>query len=57
MQPEINPNTDSLRAKDATELALLDGTPAKRLQLITGIAYFEIAPQPAGRPVVVNPDI
>jgi hypothetical protein len=35
---------------------LLDGTPAKRLRLVTGTAYFEIAPQPAGMPLIVNPD-
>jgi hypothetical protein len=41
--------------KNDTELALLDGTSAKRLQLVTGTAYFEIAPQPAHTPLIVNP--
>jgi hypothetical protein len=50
------PDGSTVDLKDQTELALLDGTPAKRLQLVAGTAYFEIAPQPAGAPLVVNPD-
>jgi ferric-dicitrate binding protein FerR (iron transport regulator) len=50
------PDGSTVDLKGDTELALLDGTPAKRLQLVAGTAYFEIAPQPAGAPLVVNPD-
>lgn len=50
------PDGSTVDLKNDTELALLDGTPAKRLLLVVGTAYFEIAPQPAGAPLVVNPD-
>jgi len=49
------PDGSTVDLKGDTELALLEGTPAKRLQLGTGTAYFEIAPQPAGTPLIVNP--
>ena len=50
------PDGSTVDMKGDTEVALLDGTPAKRLQLVAGTAYFEIAPQPAGTPLIVNPD-
>jgi ferric-dicitrate binding protein FerR (iron transport regulator) len=50
------PDGSTVDLKDDTELVLLDGTPAKWLQLVTGTAFFEIAPQPASAPLIVNPD-
>jgi hypothetical protein len=49
------PDGSTVDLDAAGELALLNETRAKRLQLVTGIAYFIVSPQPATAPLVVNP--
>jgi ferric-dicitrate binding protein FerR (iron transport regulator) len=49
------PDGSTVDLNAAGELALLNGTRAKRLQLVTGTAYFAVSPQPSAAPLVVNP--
>jgi len=49
------PDGSMVDLKAATELALVNGTRAKRLKLVTGSAYFDVSPQPSGAPLIVNP--
>jgi ferric-dicitrate binding protein FerR (iron transport regulator) len=49
------PDGSTVDLQATTELALLKGPRAKRLQLATGTAYFDVSPQPATAPLVVNP--
>ena len=49
------PDGSTVDLDAAGELALLNGSRAKRLRLVTGTAYFEVFPQPFNAPLVVNP--
>ncbi len=50
------PDGSTVDLNASTNLALLEGAKAKRLNLVTGSAYFDVSSQPAGAPLVVNPD-
>lgn len=49
------PDGSTVDLNAAGELALLNGSRAKQLQLVTGTAYFAVSPQPSTAPLVVNP--
>ncbi len=49
------PDGSTVDLNAAGELALLPGSRAKWLRLVTGTAYFEVSPQPFDAPLVVNP--
>jgi ferric-dicitrate binding protein FerR (iron transport regulator) len=49
------PDGSTVDLNAAGELALLHGSRAKQLQLVTGMAFFEVSPQPFHAPLVVNP--
>jgi ferric-dicitrate binding protein FerR (iron transport regulator) len=49
------PDGSSVDLKAATKLTVLKGPRAKRLKLTTGTAYFDVSPQPASAPLIVNP--
>jgi ferric-dicitrate binding protein FerR (iron transport regulator) len=50
------PDSSIVDLNAAGELALLPGSQAKWLRLVTCTAYFEVSPQPFDAPLVVNPE-
>lgn len=48
-------DSSTVDLKAGTKLTLLEGAGAKRLKLVTGSAYFDVASQASDAPLIVNP--